>query len=481
MSFLRKLFFYLFAAVYLMVCPTLIWHALGYKYQPKELDQVIRTGLIRLSTLPSGADIYFGNKKSSQKTPATITNLPAGDYQTRLKLKGYRTWKATITVRNGRAAVFDHILLLPNQLTEIPLLDQSFVDFRPIDQTEWLWLYQGKRLSQWQAFNLNSKELQSPFANSAFAEAEVKKLYLVAGSDFCLFSIQRGKETEFLGVTLKSPFPKIENLTTLFMKRSVDQVEWDSGRPHDLYVVHDGLLSRLNINEKTVYPSLAEHVKGITIEGGEVFALTDKDFVEIKSDGKQISRYGGSVPFQQLFDNQGMHRISFLESSLVVFLSEKGRLITNHLPYELLEEDVEGWSYDSAGKSLLAWSEDQLQFFLFKRQPENLSLFEQGPERVKLPIAFNSILAAQWVYEDAYVLFQSNDAVFLSERATPKKEPVLIAKTKKKSRFYYQKNSDSLYYLNEEGKLMMLQLFPESAFDVLEFPKKEHQMEILSE
>jgi len=63
------------------------------------------TGNISFVSSPSGADIYLDNVLQTPKTPATITNVPAGNHSYLLRLSGYSDATGTVTVTAGQTAV----------------------------------------------------------------------------------------------------------------------------------------------------------------------------------------------------------------------------------------------------------------------------------------------------------------------------------------------------------------------------------------
>ena len=98
MQFLRKIFFYFFAAIYIVVCPLVILYAVGYLYRPGTEGGVVETGLISLTTVPAGASIYINESLCAEKTPALIRELLPDDYAIRLELNSYMPWERTVWI-----------------------------------------------------------------------------------------------------------------------------------------------------------------------------------------------------------------------------------------------------------------------------------------------------------------------------------------------------------------------------------------------
>ena len=107
----RKKLFYVFTGIYVIGCPILILYAIGFWFKPSTGD-FLETGVISLSTNPSGASIYLNNKKVNSKTPTVIRSLPPGEYFLLMRLKEYEDYKTRVRVDKGKAVVLEEIKLI---------------------------------------------------------------------------------------------------------------------------------------------------------------------------------------------------------------------------------------------------------------------------------------------------------------------------------------------------------------------------------
>lgn len=116
MNLIRNTVFLVFFILYLILCPFLIFYSLGYIFNPLE-KALTQTGLISISTLPQGAEIYLGNSRYIKRTPAVIDELLPGRFSIilKLKLEGYKPWTHRVRVEPGRAVAFENILLIPQR------------------------------------------------------------------------------------------------------------------------------------------------------------------------------------------------------------------------------------------------------------------------------------------------------------------------------------------------------------------------------
>lgn len=92
----------------------LILKSSGYDYDRKS-GQIVRNGLVFISSKPVKADIYINGQVKDQ-TSARL-EIPAGKYEFVLKSKGYRDWKETINLEGGGVEQLAYPLLVPQKLT----------------------------------------------------------------------------------------------------------------------------------------------------------------------------------------------------------------------------------------------------------------------------------------------------------------------------------------------------------------------------
>ena len=62
-----------------------------------------KTGSIKITSSPSGAEVYMDNEYHGT-TPNTINGVPAGNHTVEIREHGYKTWSQVITVTSGSTA-----------------------------------------------------------------------------------------------------------------------------------------------------------------------------------------------------------------------------------------------------------------------------------------------------------------------------------------------------------------------------------------
>ncbi len=96
-----------------IACIILMMQAYGYNLSN---GQVIQDGMIFISSQPNPASIYINGVLNSAKTNSRLT-IPAGAYDFKLTLSGYRSWQHVIVNLGGQVVHYDYPFLFPNKLT----------------------------------------------------------------------------------------------------------------------------------------------------------------------------------------------------------------------------------------------------------------------------------------------------------------------------------------------------------------------------
>jgi hypothetical protein len=82
--------------------------------------EVVQSGFVFVSSQPQGSQIYIDNKLY-KNTTSTRLQLPEAKYTIRVQRPGYRSWQRQIDAVGGAVARFDYPLLIPTDLTAVPV------------------------------------------------------------------------------------------------------------------------------------------------------------------------------------------------------------------------------------------------------------------------------------------------------------------------------------------------------------------------
>jgi len=109
---IRRIIFYIFVAIFLVLTPCIILYALGYAVDFKN-KAIVETGGIYLKSIPSGAEIYV-NYNPEGKTNKFVKRIMPKIYDVEIAKEGYNHWQKKLTVDPGRVTKVSDILLIPS-------------------------------------------------------------------------------------------------------------------------------------------------------------------------------------------------------------------------------------------------------------------------------------------------------------------------------------------------------------------------------
>lgn len=466
MIILRKILFYIFLSLYLVLCPLIVLYALGYIFTPKAEEGFAKTGLIHFETVPRRASILIGNKRYADETPATIRNLLAGKYNVKILRAGYQPWEHKVTIEPGKAIVFDKILLVPKKLYPKTLMAQSFKSFLPVPGTRFLILFKTQRLQEMMVFNWKN-ETSQPFvaANSPFKDFTCEKIFLNKDSRFLLLEVKKQEKTRFLWCQLlDKEKPSIRDVSGFFMRGEPSDIQWSSKESDYLFPFYNGTVDRLDLEKKILIPGFLEDIQGYGIYKEKVYALRSATVIQFDVDAKKNhwTVIDQGLFLENLFLGKDMFKIDFLSHDIVCFLGANGEFLVNEPPYRFIEEGLQGYAVDPAKKKIILWQKEKLGVLDFSIPPRRKGIFKRGPEIEWILNGAKSIERAYFVYGDSHAVFCDENQLFLillREGEKFRAEP--LVKVLNKSAMFYSERTGQIYYLEpSQGYLMTIEMLP---------------------
>ncbi|MCX5697631.1 MAG: PEGA domain-containing protein, partial [Candidatus Omnitrophica bacterium] len=356
MILLRRILFYLFTLAYLLICPLIILYAFGYILRPNSEKGMIKTGLISLATVPSGANVYIENKRYLNKTPTVIRDLIPGNYSLSLILKDYQPASRAISVEAGKASVFERTILLPRKWDLQVLVPDNFETFIPLSGTHLFLLSKGSRLKDYFIYNWR-KEIVWPLLGRARQElnnAKVLSYSQVKGSNFIFMHVVLGNKEMFIRLELRDKLTRVEDLTRFFYKLPLG-VKWDPADPDNIFVLEDNHLNRIGISADGLSPKYIEGVFGYAISDKMIYLFGSDDVITKIDYEKRKSEivYDDAKKDNSAFMRRNDFIIEPLSKESVIFCPELGELFLNFGSSKLLEKDLGGVELDPESKRLV--------------------------------------------------------------------------------------------------------------------------------
>lgn len=463
MFFLRKILFYIFTAVYLILCPLIILYAFGVLSKPGVEKGVVKASSLYLSTIPSGASIYMGNSRFSQKTPARIENVLEGTYEIKLVLEGYKPWVRKVRIRANQPEVYDKILLIPDEWKKEKLSSDSFEKLLPIASSRFFILQRSLKLKDYFSFDCQRQKL-TPFieGNSSLLDLEVRSYFEVSGSPVLILCLESFEGKKFLWAEQESEYVRLKDITSLFPEEP-SYIEWDPKDANHLFSFQNNYLNHLDLVNNKIYPKYVERVRGYGIFDKKIYILEDINKLLRMDYNRQDSEILLADPIlgNFLFGKKGFFKVKPLGGDIIIFLGEKGELLSNYRPHRIVERGVKGVAFHPQSKRVLLWLKDKIGIIDFGGKDIEKGGLEKGLKTFWFYTKGRDISQGFWVYQGSHVLMKDADRVFLFEFIKGEASSLYILNVQRGSSVHYCENTGKLYYLEPNtGRLCSLEVVP---------------------
>jgi len=114
----RKIVVFLLMAMFLIAAPTVLIFASGYRYNWHK-HKIEKTGMIHVSTEPSGASVTVDGEAVEEPTPVLIQNLLPEEYLVTVAMTGYLPWSKNLRVESGRTTFAKDLTMFSDGLPRL--------------------------------------------------------------------------------------------------------------------------------------------------------------------------------------------------------------------------------------------------------------------------------------------------------------------------------------------------------------------------
>jgi len=297
MLWLRKIIFYIFALIYLILCPLIVARMLGFVVNP-QTHRLVKTGLVYISTIPPDAGVYIDGRLAHQNTPTVLRDLTPGKHFIRIELLGYNDWEREIPIVGKKATVLANTLLIPQQWPIKQISQKPYQNIimagddiliatnhvlKDID------IYHTTQGITEDFREANAYEQTSLFSkNSIYADGQLVRLFNASKSPFILLEADIKDKHRFLWINLKENPPLIEDISDLFTQVPT-LIAWDNSDNDNIFAFYPPSATegantyRINIHDKAIYPQIASRIPK-NLDQRPDHALQEKYLINDKND-----------------------------------------------------------------------------------------------------------------------------------------------------------------------------------------------------
>jgi uncharacterized protein (UPF0297 family) len=467
MQLVRKILFFVFVLIYLVLCPLIILYSFGYILKPGQ-KEVSQTGVIYLSTIPPSADVYLGDSRFKDKTPTSIHGLVPGKYSVKLKLKGYRSWNKQVNIKAGKAVSFSKIILLPQEFNPKSLnSDYNYLDLIPFPGTKYFILKRGSRFKDFYLYNQRNQTIEPVIKKETeYKNFAVKSIYHQKESKiFIGFGGSLWNKKYFL-IDIENKKQTLTDITNLFPEHP-DSIIWAGQDRENIFAIYNNHINRLNAKNLSLYPNYIKQIKGFGLSDDWLYVLRQNNTIlRLRMDKKdETILFKDRNLGKDLFNQSNFYQIRQLEKQVILFWGDQGDLVTTIPPYHLAKKNIKGVKYSKSREKLIFWDHANIWVADFSLIRDSDYLFKDQAQFARLHNQGANITQCFWVYQGNYILFKDSNHVFLlkaeSGRGYHKQH---LVRVKKNTKVLYQEDDGYLYYINQNGQVMGIEVVPNRSF-----------------
>jgi len=336
MLWLRKIVFYIFAIIYLILCPLIVSRMLGFIFNIPE-HHFEKTGLTYISTNPPDATVYIDGKLAHQKTPTIIRDLTPGNHFIRIELNGYNDLESTIPIIGKKATVLANLLLIPEEWPIKKISNQTYANIEIVDDD--VLLAVNPLLNGIDLFHTTHKLKINLFSkNSIYSQGQLVHLFKSPQSPYILLEVNLKNNPKFLWIKVDEDPPLIEDITDFFPKTPSD-VLWSNADDQNIFAVYPDNVFRIDIKNKAMFlDKLPVHLKSPLDNQKNKFLINDSNDLLLR-EGSLVRLYPkenlGLLKVYDIARSQPGTNMYFEERNGALFyLDEAGFLsVAQILPY----------------------------------------------------------------------------------------------------------------------------------------------------
>lgn len=265
---------------------------LGYSVDNK--GRAEQGGLIQFRSFPEGATVKIDGGKLGSVTPAK-SNATAGQHNVTMERKDYRGWSKNFTLGKGELLWLNALLVPKSITTNESYQFNELTDFVASPDKKWIAAIEksnepnlkiidirDEKKPKVSTLNIPSTALKAVAPNDTFSIAEWD-----FGSKYLLVKHTSGQTTEWLRLD-RSDESKARNISR---DLAISQAHFVGNSGNIFYVLNDGMLRKINIEDDTLPSPIAENVKEFQLykDNRVGFVRTDGDrqIVEAYQEGNE--------------------------------------------------------------------------------------------------------------------------------------------------------------------------------------------------
>lgn len=256
----RNILFIIFTTFFFVGAPLIVLYTAGIRYDVKS-GEVLKTGVISVTTTPRSASLLVNGVDISHETPYVIKNLNPDIYNIQIKKAEYHPWQGTVSVKASETSFLQNIVLFRNEPPKLELekLETSI----SYSQNNDVIAYFKKTDSQPYSlvvFDVASNRLIKSFILKNIIDPSQYSINWSFEGKNILLKSNTSADFEIFSLTESATdFSKLQSA-------EINQVFWHPSTENILYISTNNELSQINIETGAVDTFTGENKNSVLID-----------------------------------------------------------------------------------------------------------------------------------------------------------------------------------------------------------------------
>jgi hypothetical protein len=430
-TFYRRLFFWVFVAMFLATAPLAVLYSQGYRFdQYKKI--FIHSGSITVKSTPSSVNVFLNgeNKPSSAldiiNNSITINGLRPGNYDVRVSADGYGDWEKNVEVHSGVSTEFWNVFLPPLNTSPVELSSDGAEKFfpSPFGKNIAYFKKNGDNLEVWSiAVKNNSPALVYSNAYVDFSHDPHDNIEWNSKEQLMIVPVTQDGKDRFLVLDSEKQQDPIFLSQEVSNLSGIEKVRWDPGNQSEIYFLAksdgDSKTNLYRIALGTNEPeTVIEGVKAYDLSSSAIYFFRQNDILyKTDLDGKNEKQIIFSpINFS---DDEAKIRLIAYDDDRQAIISDSGELYVHNNggdkgeSLRKISDNDKGAQFSNDGKKLLYWGNNDINVLFLRKWDVQPRREENEVQQI---IRFSSQVSnVLWYRDYEHIFFSTQNAVKIIE------------------------------------------------------------------
>ena len=426
--FYRRVFFWIFAILFLLTTPVAILYSQGYRFNQYQ-GIFIHSGSITVKSIPSNPSIYLNGELQPSgrldmiNNSTTLNGLRPGTYNLRVTADGYGDWEKNVEVHSGVSTEFWNIFLPQKNYSPKELNAEETQRYFPSPFGKKV-AYSKKNAENLEIWSLDMKTNEPTLIFSKpeldFSTDLKENAEWDSNEQMLIAPVRSSEKKDFLVLDSENAQAPIF-LSEMTSLSNLDRARWSPDNQEAIFFTaapEDGStqnLYRIDLGIKNT-EIISENVKTYDLSGKTIYCLKQGDII-YKTDLNGKSEKQITLEAISFSRESRQSRLIVYDENRQVVISESGEFfVHNNGLTETLKkigDDVLGAQFSDDGKKLLYWSNNEIEVLYLRAwdvQPR------RSESEIQQIIRFSTPIKNVFWYRDyEHIFFSTQNKLKIAE------------------------------------------------------------------